>query len=61
MDSFEGRTIGDNLHGVRTTCEGAEPGFAALAVIQLDLREAFERSIALISVIFRVTAEWETR
>lgn len=40
---FKGRTINSNLHWMRTACEAGELGLAPLAVLQLDLRKAFDR------------------
>lgn len=40
---FRGRSINTNLHRIRTVCEVAESGTYPLAVLQLDLRKAFDQ------------------
>lgn len=40
---FRGRSIITNLHRMRSACEAAELGVTQLAVLQLDLRKAFDQ------------------
>lgn len=40
---FKGRSINTNLHRMRTACEAAEMGVMPIAILQLDLRKAFDQ------------------
>lgn len=40
---FKGRSINSNLHRMRVAVEAAESGLLPLAIVQLDLRKAFDQ------------------